>query len=52
MPLLCPYMKYDNWYIPSCNIAFPTDIEAWEYLYEHFMYEHFMYEHFMYEHDN
>lgn len=35
MPLLCPYMKYDNWYIPSCSIAFPTDIEAWEYLYEH-----------------
>lgn len=27
-----PYMKYENWYIPNCNIAFPTEQEAWEYL--------------------
>ena len=27
-----PYMKYGDWYIPGCNIAFPTEQEAWEYL--------------------
>lgn len=27
-----PYMKYGNWYIPNCNIAFPTEAEAWEWL--------------------
>lgn len=27
-----PYFKYDNWYIPNCNIRFPTDVEAWEYI--------------------
>lgn len=27
-----PYMKYGNWYIPDCVIAFPTEDEAWEYL--------------------
>ena len=27
-----PYMKYKNWYIPNCEIAFPTEEEAWEYL--------------------
>lgn len=27
-----PYLKYGNWYIPHCNIAFPTESEAWEYL--------------------
>ena len=29
-----PYMKYGDWYIPDCNIKFPTDLEAWEYLKE------------------
>ena len=29
-----PYMKYGNWYIPNCNIAFPTETEAWEFLNE------------------
>jgi hypothetical protein len=27
-----PYMKYGDWYIPGCNIAFPTEQEAWEYI--------------------
>lgn len=27
-----PYMKYGNWYIPGCSIAFPTEREAWEYI--------------------
>ena len=27
-----PYMKYGNWYIPNCDIAFPTEAEAWEWL--------------------
>ena len=27
-----PYMKYGNWYIPMCDIAFPTEQEAWEYI--------------------
>lgn len=27
-----PYMKYGNWYIPGCSIAFPTEQEAWEYI--------------------
>lgn len=27
-----PYMKYGDWYIPNCNIAFPTEQEAYEYL--------------------
>ena len=27
-----PYMKYGDWYIPDCKIAFPTEAEAWEYL--------------------
>ena len=27
-----PYMKYGNWYIPRCSIAFPTEQEAWEYI--------------------
>ena len=30
--LIMPYMKYKNWYIPNCDIAFPTEEEAWEYL--------------------
>ena len=32
--VLMPYMKYKNWYIPNCDIAFPTEEEAWEYLEE------------------
>ena len=28
-----PYMKYKNWYVPNCEIAFPTEEEAWELLY-------------------
>ena len=32
--VLMPYMKYKNWYIPNCEIAFPTEEEAWEYLEE------------------
>ena len=27
-----PYLKYGNWYIPNCNIQFPTETEAWQYL--------------------
>ena len=27
-----PYQKYGDWYIPGCNIAFPTETEAWEYI--------------------
>lgn len=29
-----PYMKYGNWYIQGCSIAFPTEQEAWEYINE------------------
>ena len=29
-----PYMKFKNWYLPNCEIAFPTEEEAWEYLEE------------------
>ena len=29
-----PYMKFRNWYVPNCDIAFPTEEEAWEYLAE------------------
>lgn len=29
-----PYLKYGNWYIPNCAIAFPTECEAWEYIME------------------
>ena len=29
-----PYMKYGNWYIPNCDIAFSSDAEAWEYIEE------------------
>ncbi len=29
-----PYMKFKNWYLPNCDIAFPTEEEAWEYLEE------------------
>ena len=27
-----PYFKYGDWYIPNCNIAFPTEQEAFEYI--------------------
>ena len=27
-----PYLMYGNWYIPNCNIAFPTEQEAYEYM--------------------
>lgn len=27
-----PYIKYGDWYIPNCNIKFPTESEAWEYI--------------------
>ena len=26
-----PYLKYGDWYIPDCEIAFPTESEAWEF---------------------
>lgn len=29
-----PYMKYGDWYIPNCNVAFPTEKEAMEYIRE------------------
>ena len=27
-----PYMKYGDWYLPNCNIRFPTEDEALEYM--------------------
>jgi len=27
-----PYMKYGDWYIPGCDIKFPTEQEAIEYM--------------------
>ena len=27
-----PYMKYGDWYIPGCDIKFPTETEAIEYM--------------------
>jgi len=30
-----PYFMYGDWYIPDCEIAFPTDTEAWEYIESH-----------------
>lgn len=27
-----PYMKYGDWYLPNCDIKFPTEQEAIEYL--------------------
>lgn len=29
-----PYRKYGYWYVPGCNIQFPTESEAWEYISE------------------
>lgn len=30
-----PYFMFGDWYIPNCEIAFPTDTEAWEYIENH-----------------
>ena len=30
-----PYFMFGNWYIPDCEIAFPTDAEAREYIESH-----------------
>lgn len=30
-----PYFMYGDWYITDCEIAFPTDAEAWEYIESH-----------------
>ena len=30
--MIRPYKKYGDYYIPGCNIAFPTEQEAWEYI--------------------
>lgn len=27
-----PYMMYGDWYVPDCEIAFPTEKEAWEHI--------------------
>lgn len=27
-----PYMKYGDWYVPGCEIKFPTEYEAIEYM--------------------
>lgn len=27
-----PYLKYGDWYLPNCDIKFPTEQEALEYL--------------------
>lgn len=27
-----PYLMYGDWYLPDCDIAFPTEQEAFEYL--------------------
>ena len=27
-----PYMKYGDWYVPGCEIRFPTEHEAMEYI--------------------
>lgn len=29
-----PYMKYGNWYVQGCDIPFPTEEEAIEYIRE------------------
>ncbi len=29
-----PYLKFGDWYIPGCEIKFPTEQEAWEYIQE------------------
>ena len=29
-----PYMKYGDFYVVGCSIAFPTEEEAWEYIEE------------------
>ncbi len=30
-----PYFMFGDWYIPNCEIAFPTDAEAFEYIENH-----------------
>jgi hypothetical protein len=29
-----PYLKYGDWYVPGCDIKFPTESEALEYIRE------------------
>lgn len=29
-----PYLKYGDWYVPGCDIKFPTENEAIEYITE------------------
>ena len=29
-----PYIKYGDWYVPGCEIKFPTEQEAMEYMIE------------------
>ena len=33
--LYMPYMKYGDWYVPGCEIKFPTECEAMEYMADH-----------------
>ena len=28
-----PFMMYGDWYLPNCNIRFPTEDEALEYMF-------------------
>lgn len=30
-----PYMRYGDWYISGCEIKFPTEYEAMEYITDH-----------------
>ena len=32
--LFMPFMMYGDWYVPNCDIAFPTEHEATEYMSE------------------
>lgn len=36
--MIRPYRKYGDYYVPGCNIAFPTEQEAWEYIENIFYY--------------
>lgn len=31
--MLLPYLKYGDWHVPECEIKFPTEQEAMEYIY-------------------
>ena len=31
-----PYKMYDDFYVPGCPNAFPTEEEAWEYIEENY----------------